>query len=89
MYVGFLVFGLGKVGVVFEGLKVYFKVFVVCYKLLVVVCGVFIDVVEVYVYVDVVGCLFVIKVDGLCVGKGVVVLLMIEEVYEVIDVMLV
>lgn len=59
------------------------------YVILIVVLKIFIDYVEVKVYLDECGVLIVIKVDGFVVGKGVIVVLEMEEVVFVLkDMML-
>lgn len=86
---GLCIFGFIKVVVQFESFKVFVKDFMKCYVIFMVVYEIFFDVVMVYVYVDKVGVFIVIKVDGLVVGKGVVVVMLFVEVYEVVDWMLV
>lgn len=85
---GLKVFGLICEVVQFESLKDFVKVFMKCYNILIVDYEIFFDVVVVYVYIDVKGVLIVVKVDGFVVGKGVVVVMMFEEVYVVVDMML-
>lgn len=60
-----------------EGFKVFIKDFFVCYNILIVVYVNFIEIELVLVYVCEKGVLIVVKVDGLVVGKGVIVVMIL------------
>lgn len=82
---GILVFGLGKVVVQLEGLKFFVKWVMDVVGVLIgcVVCVVII--VEVDVVFDQLGVFFVVKVDGLVVGKGVIVIFDCVEVLVYVE----
>lgn len=82
--VGFRVFGLIKVVVELEWLKDFVKEIMVKYNVLIVVYGIFLDFEKVKVYIEEQGVLIVVKVDGLVLGKGVVVVEIVEQVVEVV-----
>lgn len=82
--VGLCIFGLIVVVVQLEGSKVYVKDFLVCYNIFIVFYVVYIDVDVVLVYICEKGVLIVVKVDGLVVGKGVIVVMMLVEVEDVV-----
>lgn len=78
--VGLCVFGLLKVVVIIEGSKQFVKDLMKKYDILIVEYDMFIFFEEVKVYVQEKGVLIVIKVDGFVVGKGVIVVMIEEEV---------
>lgn len=82
--VGYCIFGFIVVVVQLEGSKVYVKDFLVCYGILIVFYVVYIEVELVLVYFCEKGVLIVVKVDGLVVGKGVIVVMILVEVEDVV-----
>lgn len=83
--VGFLIFGLFEVVVWLESFKSFIKEICVVVDVLIVGYGYFIDVEVVKVYICENGVLIVVKVDGLVVGKGVIVVMDEQIVLDVID----
>jgi phosphoribosylamine---glycine ligase len=85
---GFLVFGPGKKGAQLEGSKAFFKEFAQRHGLPTARFAVFTDAREAHAYVDRCDHDLVVKADGLCAGKGVVVAADKTEAHAAIDDML-
>lgn len=86
---GFAVFGPGKEGARLEGSKAFFKEFASRHGLPTAPYAIFTDAAAAHAYVDAAGRGLVVKADGLCAGKGVVVAHDPREAHEAIDRMLV
>jgi phosphoribosylamine--glycine ligase len=86
---GFAVFGPGRTGAALEGSKAFFKEFAARHRLPTAAHRVFTHAGEAHAYVDEAARPLVVKADGLCAGKGVVVAADAAEAHEAIDRMLV
>ncbi|MCC6643986.1 MAG: phosphoribosylamine--glycine ligase [Polyangiaceae bacterium] len=85
---GFLVFGPGRDGARLEGSKAYFKEFAARHRLPTAACATFTDAAAAHAHLDAVGRPLVVKADGLCAGKGVVVPATLAEAHDAVDAML-
>ena len=86
---GFLVFGPGRTGAALEGSKAFFKDFAARHRLPTAAHRVFTDAAQAHAYVDEAARPLVVKADGLCAGKGVVVAADAAEAHDAIDRMLI
>jgi phosphoribosylamine---glycine ligase len=86
---GFQVFGPGRLGAQLEGSKAFFKAFALRHGIPTAACEMFTDAGAAHAYIDAAGRPLVVKADGLCAGKGVVVARTAEQAHAAVDAMLV
>ncbi len=86
---GFLVFGPGRDGAKLEGSKAHFKRFAARHELPTAASATFTDAAAAHAHLDAAGRPLVVKADGLCAGKGVVVPATLAEAHDAVDAMLV
>ncbi|RYE93015.1 MAG: phosphoribosylamine--glycine ligase [Myxococcales bacterium] len=85
---GIAVFGPGIEGANLEGSKTFFKLFAARHGLPVAAGEVFTEARGAHAYIDQCGVPLVVKADGLCAGKGVVVASTVAESHDAVDLMM-